>query len=490
MALEAYRSGSRVVIKGASWDFKGVPASQYAPEFEKNPMKARRDYGAEPPDVAGGIWPNPDIVEMNGYDIEEPPVRQPGVFRSDFVGDPRNTYYCHFDLSLTGDQCGFAMTHYDQQNMLVEVDAVFQMQVSKDLPLRFAMVERFIDHLMSADFNIVWVGFDGFQSAHIIENMRNRGVRSEVYSVDRTPEAYDTLVSLIVNKKIHYYKDPTLVRELRTLKFDGKKYDHPPRSSKDVADALAGATVVCLKESASVSFTNDDLVQAFVLPPLAAEFDFDDESMEFKWKRPGVLDPYAVHSVYVDTDDDSLIIVHGYERDSMFFVDYAEVFENSDSYDVPLIMRLRTEFRAAFVSTSTRVPYRIIDALRSANVRIVSSDGTPFDRARNKDMRVPRARTKEQVEVFIAHVKQRQIQLVNDARLFRSIAELSIENFQNKPMARAVADWLHYMLQNSRRNIRRGPSPVLMGVGAGSQVPALPVTGPSGKKRGAGPRLL
>jgi len=485
MPLEAYRSGSRVVIKGASWDFKEVPASQYAGEFEKNPIKARRDYGAEPPDVEGGIWPNPDIVDMNGYDIAEPPISKLNIFRPDFKGNPLFIYYCHFDLSLTEDQCGFSMCHYDPGQGLIEADVLHQMQVSKDLPLRFALVERIIDYLVSAGFNVAWVGFDGFQSAHIIENMRNRGIRSEVYSVDRTNEAYDTLISLVINKKYKYYKDPVFIRELRNLRFDGKKYDHAPKESKDVADAAAGAAIVCLKENAATSFSNDDLAAAFVLKPLADEFEFDRKSMVFKWKRDHVLDNYASHSIYLDSDGDTLIVVHGYMKDAIFNIDYAEPLEDSAAYDVPFILSICREFFAGFVSASSRVPYRIIDALRSSRVRIVSADATPFDRARNKDMRITASQTKEQIEVFIAHVKQRQLRLATDNRLFRSIAELSIDNYKNKPVARAVAEWLHYMLQSSRRDLGRGPSPLLMGSNVAAPASATPKT-----QRRPGPKLL
>ena len=66
--------------------------------------------------------------------------------------------------------------------------------------------------------------------------------------MDTTPDAYDNLKTAFYEDRVKYYAYEPVLKELQDLQetWHGKrrKIDHPPKKSKDVADALAG---VCFK---------------------------------------------------------------------------------------------------------------------------------------------------------------------------------------------------------------------------------------------------
>lgn len=87
-------------------------------------------------------------------------------------------------------------------------------------------------------------GFVSHNSADTIQQMKQRGYRAEVQSVDLTPDPYDNLKTALYEDRLVAYDYPPLRKELETLQEDRRgrrrKIDHPPTGSKDVADALAG----------------------------------------------------------------------------------------------------------------------------------------------------------------------------------------------------------------------------------------------------------
>lgn len=88
-------------------------------------------------------------------------------------------------------------------------------------------------------------GFVSHNSADTIQQMKQRGYRAEVVSVDITPDPYDNLKTALYEDRVVLYDYPPLRKELETLQEDRRgrrrKIDHPPNTgSKDCADALAG----------------------------------------------------------------------------------------------------------------------------------------------------------------------------------------------------------------------------------------------------------
>jgi len=87
-------------------------------------------------------------------------------------------------------------------------------------------------------------------SVDTIQILKKKGIRAEYLSVDRSIEPYQTLKESIYGGNISCHKMEVLLDELSRLEITkAQKVDHPPGSSKDVADAVCGAVYMCVKEA-------------------------------------------------------------------------------------------------------------------------------------------------------------------------------------------------------------------------------------------------
>lgn len=79
-------------------------------------------------------------------------------------------------------------------------------------------------------------------SVDAIQTLTKKGYTSELLSVDRTLDPYETMKMALYEGRILMYQYEPLFRELRTIQKDlvRHKIDHPVNSSKDISDALAG----------------------------------------------------------------------------------------------------------------------------------------------------------------------------------------------------------------------------------------------------------
>lgn len=104
-------------------------------------------------------------------------------------------------------------------------------------------------------------GFVSHNSAEMIQQMKARGVQSEVVSVDRTMDAYEALKSALYEKRIEFYRYEPFLAELRALEYDKVrgKVDHPVAGTKDVADAVAGMVFALVKSARMSNVIMPDL---------------------------------------------------------------------------------------------------------------------------------------------------------------------------------------------------------------------------------------
>jgi hypothetical protein len=92
-------------------------------------------------------------------------------------------------------------------------------------------------------FNVRKISYDGYQSRESIQVLRKAGIRAQEMSVDRNTEPYDHLRSALYQDRVAMVENELLMQELSQLEINAEKgkVDHPPRGSKDLADAVAGA---------------------------------------------------------------------------------------------------------------------------------------------------------------------------------------------------------------------------------------------------------
>ena len=166
--------------------------------------------------------------------------------------------YIHVDLSLNRDRCGIAIVKMagmvnvgDPRNPeCVEtlphfvVETAITIQPSAAAELDIGELRSWLAQLKTYyDLNIREISYDGYQSRESIQLLRKAGIRSREVSVDRTTEAYDHLRWALYQGRVTLVDSETLFLELSQLEINEAKgkVDHPPRGSKDLADAVCGA---------------------------------------------------------------------------------------------------------------------------------------------------------------------------------------------------------------------------------------------------------
>lgn len=189
----------------------------------------------------------------------------------------KNKHFIHLDLALSGDAAGIAMSHiadykpiyekaltddmqkygedveYDSSLPIVTVDFMLKINPPKK-PNKISLpkIRDFIIYLKQVEnINIELVTADQFQSAQILQELKEFGINTANLSVDRTPEPYFTLTNLIDEGRVKMYKYLPFEDELFNLVFYAgpKKIDHPKDGSKDVSDAAAGAVFNAVKSN-------------------------------------------------------------------------------------------------------------------------------------------------------------------------------------------------------------------------------------------------
>ncbi len=226
-------------------DFQ-VPV-EYEQDFKRNPQRALRDLAARPTDALEAFVSAPEAIE----DACDPQMRCPldemGRWAGWFKASDNLPRYVHIDLGVKYDACGIAMAHCrpssdDPDEPEVVVELAWRLQAPEGSEINLSRVRQLILDLRRRGFNIAQVSYDGFQSVDSRQILQRQGFRTKLVSVDRDLSAYETLKELINCGRLRMYRYEPLLKELRSLELvRGRKVDHPPRGSKDIADAVAGA---------------------------------------------------------------------------------------------------------------------------------------------------------------------------------------------------------------------------------------------------------
>jgi hypothetical protein len=251
----------------------------YKQDFLNKPEMAARDLAGIPPEVADPFISLTHKVDaarerwIAKYGDEGPvddnPTRPSFAKWFRAPNDPRKRVV-HIDLAVSanGDALGFAMGHVSE---LVEIDDELKPYITIDCLLRVkAMpgseiiigdIRRYIYELKEdRKFRIKKVTMDGFQSTDTRQQLQKKRYEFDYVSMDKNKLPYEDLREAIYEDRIEFppyltylHKGTTerveiVVSELLGLADDGRKIDHPPDGSKDVADAMAGVCYTLMGE--------------------------------------------------------------------------------------------------------------------------------------------------------------------------------------------------------------------------------------------------
>lgn len=275
---EEYRPDFERDLEGSLRDIAGVATISVSPYIQR----AEQIYGAvddSMPAPVGGHdsgdltheWMAGTPLTIHWGRISVPAeTRLPGGYTEIKwrpIRNPSATRYAHVDPSLTGDSTGMAIGHisgwtevvrrdpsgaeYNELAPIIETDLLLRVIPPPGDEILLSDVRAILYQFHDHGFSLGYVTLDQYQSADMIQQLRKRGIESEVVSVDRTTEAYDVLKTALYEGRVRMHGNEWCLRELSQLQRvprkggRGFKIDHPKvgadgkPGSKDVADALA-----------------------------------------------------------------------------------------------------------------------------------------------------------------------------------------------------------------------------------------------------------
>lgn len=250
MYMEIWQSpdGSEIAVTAATWEMNPkITFESLAAEFQRNPVKAWRNYGSVVTLNIEAAIKDTDAVLRHANTLREDPwdaVRN--RFKVWFRGRPGVRYFLHFDLSKNRDATGIGLSHRERTGVSV-VDFMHRVESVMGQDINYGKLrEDYIYELTNRGFHLQLITYDGFQSVETQQVLKEKGYETDQCSADKTTEPYDTLIEQVLGQRIDYYVHPTFIRELEELKLvNGTKYDHPRKTrtgapgSKDVTDAVA-----------------------------------------------------------------------------------------------------------------------------------------------------------------------------------------------------------------------------------------------------------
>ncbi len=173
--------------------------------------------------------------------------------------DDRDTErFLHVDLSISHDRCGVAVVKIAGfENMGTDDPNLYERAPHYEVEVAVTITPRANFHVDPSEvrtwlmelgtrygFNIGGVSYDGFQSDESRQRWRRSGVLNvREISMDRTSMAFDHFRTALYQDRVDFVASDMLRDEMNELEYNAQrdKVDHPPKGSKDLADAVAGA---------------------------------------------------------------------------------------------------------------------------------------------------------------------------------------------------------------------------------------------------------
>ena len=261
-------------------DLIEVPTA-YRKDFENNPEKALKDLAGIPPATNDPFISLVHKIELCrdkwnerypgvGSPADENPTRP--KLAEWFMAPDKRRRAVHLDIATSGngDALGLCMGHVediveveDEKMPYIVIDLLLRIKAMPGTEIMLSDVRRLLYDLKAErGYRIIDVTMDGFQSTDTMQQLRKKKFRADYLSVDRSTLPYEDLREAIYDERLEFptymtYKNKgdlkqveIVLQELMQLTHDGKKVDHPPQGSKDVADALAGVVSTLMGDRA------------------------------------------------------------------------------------------------------------------------------------------------------------------------------------------------------------------------------------------------
>lgn len=154
----------------------------------------------------------------------------------------------HIDIGLTRDALGLALGHPVETaaGTGVRLDLMLRVKAPPGEEVDLTAVVEFAHWLQERGMGIASVTYDQFQSSHSIQLLQGAGIDAGRLSVGM--DQYLVLRKAVQDGRMRYYRYGPFLEEAAALLKDAAagKVDHPAHGSKDVSDAVAAVTALCL----------------------------------------------------------------------------------------------------------------------------------------------------------------------------------------------------------------------------------------------------
>jgi hypothetical protein len=242
----------------------------FRPEFESDIYQALQDLAGVSTNSTDRFFPNPenllkcfklpmysrDVIKIDFNDPSDKLIYHLNRYLQDIPTD--RILYIHYDIGVTGDNTGLAITYFDHWNYYDRVDEKgrrFKLPYFK-VPVAIGInryqgqetpiykLEEFIFDI-SKNYEIGYFSADQFASRQLLQDLEREKIKNRYLSVDRSTEPYIFLKSQSNLGLVEYPMNEVLKGEVSDLRQSGAKIDHTATGSKDISDAVCGSLYSC-----------------------------------------------------------------------------------------------------------------------------------------------------------------------------------------------------------------------------------------------------
>jgi hypothetical protein len=193
----------------------------------------------------------------------------------------RSPMFIHIDLSKNTDRTGIGgvaitgrkdiMSEKADENGVIKPLKISQpsfthlfslaIEAPRGDKIPYDKITAFVCWLRSNHFNVAGVSADSYQSEYMMQLLEAQRFDVENISLDRTPDGYIALKSILMEQRIDLLNHQLLQDELVKLQRDAAtgRIDHAIGNTKDIADGLAGSILHAIRKNPAIPLPGKSL---------------------------------------------------------------------------------------------------------------------------------------------------------------------------------------------------------------------------------------
>lgn len=243
-------------IRGPTWCVNPKTSlSSFKADFISDEPGALRDYAALPQFALTPFFTDPEVLDRMAGPADELPIdRETLMIKPWFKPRLGFNYFFAGDLSVSGDNTGLSMAHYDWMINNIVLDFSFEKSAERGTRIDYEPIRQLIYNLRDRGFNIKKALFDQFQSNDSINQIIRHGIQAEQVNYAESFVGCIQLHELIHTGRLVYQKCFTeFIGEAKELQIvNSKRVDHLKSggkyNGKDAWDSAVNAVLGAIED--------------------------------------------------------------------------------------------------------------------------------------------------------------------------------------------------------------------------------------------------